>query len=642
MTDRHLLKLLPGGKSSSKPGPDGEAGQRPGAHGHYADPYAIPDGRSPAAPAGTRGHQSGPRPGQQAGPRPGTRGRARLRLLPPIREDGERRLPARYPVVIPAPPALWELDQPAANAASLLALQEYQPDAGSTASPTITTGADRADRPDIGTGAGRTERPRTMRDAGNSAGQDGQTDASRGRTMAEGRHRKPPPRGTGDPEFLAKREIRVLSAAQLLSSAGDQLARVAITVMVYGQTRSPLLTAVAYTLTYLPPLLGGPVTGLTGKLDRRALMIGLDVARAALIAAMALPGTPLWSLGPLLFAAMLLGAPFCAARAALVRDHAPAGPGWMAGPSPAVSTIGYQAGQALGFLAGAGLVAALQPRRTLLIDALTFLASACLVTTLVARRRTPHGPAAGPTLDPLPAAGPTISAGAGIVARSTRLRTLALLGWVAGFYVVPECIAAPYARALGGGTLTVGLLMAAMPAGAVLGVLAFARLIRPAAQAQSLGWLAMLSCVPLIFSALHPPLQVVLALWALAGAGTAYQVGAGVEFLRALGHPGPAGPGSGPSDHAGLPGSVRADHALLSALGFAQAGLLGTQCLGFVAAGAAAQVVGPQAAVALAGLCGLAASTALTRMWRRAHTGRKESGTLARGAAGRGAVSADN
>jgi len=43
--------------------------------------------------------------------------------------------------------------------------------------------------------------------------------------------------------------------------------------------------------------------------------------------------------------------------------------------------------------------------------------------------------------------------------------TLLLFGWLAGFYVVPEGLAAPYARSLHGNALTVGLLMAALSLG---------------------------------------------------------------------------------------------------------------------------------------------------------------------------------
>ena len=49
------------------------------------------------------------------------------------------------------------------------------------------------------------------------------------------------------------------------------------------------------------------------------------------------------------------------------------------------------------------------------------------------------------------------------------LLTLLLFGWLAGFYIVLQGLAAPYARSLHASTLTVGLLMAAMPLGMVIG-----------------------------------------------------------------------------------------------------------------------------------------------------------------------------
>src|ERR1035441_9593903 len=58
-------------------------------------------------------------------------------------------------------------------------------------------------------------------------------------------------------DVFAVAEFRALWAAQLLSVAGDQLARVALTVLVYDQTRSALLAAVAYAGSIVPVFLGG-------------------------------------------------------------------------------------------------------------------------------------------------------------------------------------------------------------------------------------------------------------------------------------------------------------------------------------------------------------------------------------------------
>jgi MFS family permease len=99
--------------------------------------------------------------------------------------------------------------------------------------------------------------------------------------MQEGRHRLPPdPRGSYG-AVLRIREFRWLSAAQALSFLGDQFAQVAIALLVYDRTGSPLLTAIVYALTYLPPIAGGPLlSGLADLFPRRRVMVSCDVIPA--------------------------------------------------------------------------------------------------------------------------------------------------------------------------------------------------------------------------------------------------------------------------------------------------------------------------------------------------------------------------
>lgn len=52
-------------------------------------------------------------------------------------------------------------------------------------------------------------------------------------------------------------EFRVLWLAQVLSVVGDQLARVALSVLTFHRTGSPLLTGAVYALSYLPAVAGG-------------------------------------------------------------------------------------------------------------------------------------------------------------------------------------------------------------------------------------------------------------------------------------------------------------------------------------------------------------------------------------------------
>lgn len=104
-------------------------------------------------------------------------------------------------------------------------------------------------------------------------------------------------------------------------------------------------------------------------------------------------------------------------------------------------------------------------------------------------------------------------------------RTLGLHAVSFGFYIVPEGLAAPYAHSLHGSTVTVGLLMAAMPFGMVIGAFVLSRMATPSTRMRMMGWLAILSCVPLIGGAADPPRWAVLVLWALAGGTVAQVVG---------------------------------------------------------------------------------------------------------------------
>src|SRR4051794_27008570 len=136
-----------------------------------------------------------------------------------------------------------------------------------------------------------------------------------------GRHRRPAEAQATYREVFAVREFRSLWLAQALSYIGDQLAQVALAVLVYHRTGSALLTAVAYALTYLPPIVGGPVlSGLADLFPRRRVMIVCDLLRAALVTLMAFKTMPFVVLCVLVFFTVLLGAPFTAARAALLPD----------------------------------------------------------------------------------------------------------------------------------------------------------------------------------------------------------------------------------------------------------------------------------------------------------------------------------
>jgi predicted MFS family arabinose efflux permease len=376
-------------------------------------------------------------------------------------------------------------------------------------------------------------------------------------------------------------EFRALWSAQLLSVAGDQLARVALTVLVYDRTRSAILAAVTFIMGVVPVFLGGIfLSGLADRLPRRAVMIGCDLARLVLVLAMTVPRLPLAALVALLFAVTMLSAPFGAARTALYPEIL-AGERYAVGT--AVSLTTFQLAQVVGFAAGGLLVSAFGVRTSLLADAATFAASALLIRLGVAAR-VPVPPGA----DRRPSAIGGLVAGVRLVFGNPALRTPMLFGWLAAMYNAPEGIATPYARALGGGPITVGLLLAFPALGYTVGALAFGRLAGPRRRRQLMGPLAVGCCAFLILIALRPDLPGALVILTASGACACYQVAANSGFVTAA----PEGQRS-------------------QAFGLATAGMSLGQGAAMVLAGAAVPYVAPGTVIAAAGVLGTAAAIAL-------------------------------
>jgi MFS family permease len=307
---------------------------------------------------------------------------------------------------------------------------------------------------------------------------------------------------------LRVREFRYLWLAEVASMAGDQLARVALAVLVYGRTDSAVWAAVAYALTFLPALVGGVVLSwLADRFRRREVMVVADLLRAVLVALMAVPDLPLWLVCGLLVVVVLAGSPFAAAQGALLPDVLP---GDLYERGLAVRQIASQSAQLVGFAGGGVLVAVLSPSVALLADASTFVLSALLIRFGVADR-------------PRPGATRTDSASGTFavlvsIATDPRRRALVLLAWLVGWYVVPEGLAAPYADRLGLGAAAVGVLMAADPLGSVLGAWLFTRFVPGRLRSRLTGVLAAAAGIPLVLSLLRPDLPVTVVLWGLSGA----------------------------------------------------------------------------------------------------------------------------
>jgi MFS family permease len=381
-------------------------------------------------------------------------------------------------------------------------------------------------------------------------------------------------------EVFAFGEFRALWTAQALSVAGDQLARVALTLLVYDRTHSALLAAVTFVASIVPTFLGGlALSGLADSWPRRQVMIGCDLGRAVLVGVMALPGVPLGVLVGLL---VTVSAPFTSARAALYPEIL-TGDRYVLGTAVTLTTL--QFAQAVGFAAGGALVALVGVRTSLVTDAGTFILSALIVRLWVHAR-----PAARARLPQEAASGPAVRTGLRLVFADPQLRTPMLLGWLIAFYNVPEGVAAPLGHALGGGDLAVGLILAAGALGASLGAVAFARLVRAPQRQPWMIPLAATACAVLVLFVLRPDLPVALIILTVSGMFDCYQLAANSAFVA-----------HAPPQHRS------------QAFGVAQGGMSLGQGIAMIVAGAAAQHISPTVVIAASGALGVIAAAAITK-----------------------------
>jgi predicted MFS family arabinose efflux permease len=393
-----------------------------------------------------------------------------------------------------------------------------------------------------------------------------------------------PPRATFRDVF-AVREFRALWLSMVLSVAGDRLALVALTLLVYGRTRSPLLAAIVYAAGYLPWVIGGLfLADVADRRPRRSVMIFCDAVRAVLVAAMALPGVPIAALVALLFAVTMFAPPFESARAAITPDIL-SGERYVLGTAVIQTT--YLGGQVAGAVAGGLAVAFIGVRPSLVIDAATFVLSGLLIA--LGTRARPAALTDGGQESPWA----RMRGGIRLVFGDPALRTLLLFGWLAVFYTIPEGIAAPYAHSLGGGPIATGLVIASTAFSTTIVTPLFTRFVRPRRRLALMGPLAVLTCATLVAAALRPALAVSLAIFSLSAAFGIYQVAANTAFVVRV------------------PSQRRAQ-----AFGIANMGVIVGQGAAFVAAGAAAEIFSPAAVIAVGGGLGAISGLVLTLRWR--------------------------
>ncbi len=358
---------------------------------------------------------------------------------------------------------------------------------------------------------------------------------------------------------------------------GTVLAQLALTVLVYSRTGSPLLAALVFSVGFLPHLLSGTLlSALVDRVPTRRLLVWCNVISAAVALAMALPGVPVAGLLMLAFAIGLVQPVFLGARAATLPDVLP-GDAYVPGRS--LIRLVAQTAQVAGFAVSGVLLTVVPPQALLVGDAVSF-GIAALVLRLGTLERVPSG-----ATSPRPSLLRDSLAGLGDVMRVPRLRRIVLIGWAApALAVAPEALAVPYAASISAGSVGGGLMLTAIPLGTVVGEVLTNRLASPEWQVRLMVPGMALTFLPLLYFAVGPGIHLAIAALFIAGMGNGYHLGLDRVVLAAA------------------PPELRS-----RALSIETAGLMFWNGVGFGVAGATAEILAPTIVVPVAGVCGLLA-----------------------------------
>ena len=376
---------------------------------------------------------------------------------------------------------------------------------------------------------------------------------------------------------LRQPEMKSVLLAHAVSLVGSVAAEVALSVLVFQRTASPFLSSLTLACGFVPQ--GVSALLLSGHVDRfrpRQLMVTCDLVCAGLVAGMVVPRTPVVVLLLLAAGIGLVTPLFMGSRAALLADVLE-GETFVAARS--LLRLLSQSALLLGFAVGGLALAVVGSRELLVVDAVSFVASAALL-----RWGTSEHPARAVGVRPSVRDG---LRAAGQLLHEPVLRRLLLLTWLpAALFCSVDAMATPYAHARG---RDVGFLLAAAALGTIaaewlgvrVGLARRSRLVLP---------VALITGFALLGYAAHPRVAVAVALNAIGALGGA--IGQWVDKSLV--------------DHL--------DEKVRGRLFALQGGLLmAVQGVGIAAAGALAEIVAPYQVLAGAGALSLVASGALLR-----------------------------
>ena len=310
-------------------------------------------------------------------------------------------------------------------------------------------------------------------------------------------------------------------AVATLSTWGDYIARITVAAVVFSWTGSALATAATFAVSLVPSVLGRALLSpICDRIPPRVCLVGSHLLRAVLVGALIVAVATtrsLWLVLVLIAVLEFVGGPAITASQMLLTDIFP--DRRLYARAFGLSTLAAQLNQAIGLAIGGATVSLIGDAKALLLDLITFVVGAAVLTVVRPPKSVVKGEDA-PLLSMLA----DLRQGWQQIRASRVLRSMLGLSLASALAIAaPEAVALPYAAQHSTSSTWGGLLMASPVLGAVVGLLLIGRL--PAERQSSLVLrLALLTPLPLFATIVEPPLPVVWAAWFVCGALQCYML----------------------------------------------------------------------------------------------------------------------
>jgi MFS family permease len=318
--------------------------------------------------------------------------------------------------------------------------------------------------------------------------------------------------------------------AAALSTWGDYLARVVVAAFVLEQTGSAFAAAATFAVSLVPTIFGRSLLApISDRVPYKYVLVVVHLSRAALVGLLILavhaaaPGQsvvdgsvgagagggsqgPLWTVFALLFLIELVGGPAVPSGQILMTDLF--SDRRLYARALGLGTMSEQVNQAIGLSLGGFVVAWVGTIHGLIFDLATFLTSALVIAVVVKAQAVRGQPSAG-----LNGFFRDIGHGARYLFGHPVLVSLLALSLCSVWAIAaPEAVAIAYAQEQSGSARLGGLLMAAPIFGALTGLVMVGRW-QPEPQNARIIVMALFMPLPLLTTALAPPLPVTWLLW---------------------------------------------------------------------------------------------------------------------------------